>query len=46
MVLVLVLGAIIVRVITLSELSEVRAHEVGSQSTLDVGAADLRGSLP
>jgi hypothetical protein len=40
------LCAIIVRVITVSEHSEVRAHEVGSQSTLDVGVADLRGSLP
>ena len=40
------LCAIIVRVIPLSELREVRAHEVGSQSTLDLGVADLRGSLP
>jgi len=43
------LCAIIVRVITVSELSEVRTHatrEAGGQGTLDVGVADLRGTLP
>ena len=46
MVVLLLLGAIVVRVTTVSEHREVRAHEVGSQSTLDVGVADLRGTLP
>lgn len=49
MVTVLVLGTIIVRVVTGPEHSEVRTHathEVGGQSTLDIGVADLRGSLP
>ena len=37
------------RVITVSEHSEVRTHatrENGGRVSLDVGAADLRGSLP
>ena len=47
MVAVLLLGAIIVRVITVSEPSEVRTHEAGGQGTLDVGGVrGLRGSLP
>jgi hypothetical protein len=43
------LCAIIVRVITVFEHSEIRTHatpEAGGQGTLDVGVADLRGSLP
>jgi hypothetical protein len=43
------LGAIFVRVITVSEHNDVRTHatrEAGGQGTLDVGVADLRGSLP
>jgi len=46
---VLLLGAIVVRVITMSEHSDVRTHttpENGGRVTLDVGVADLRGSLP
>ena len=38
-----------VRVITVSEHSEVRTHatrETGDRGTLDIGVADLRGSLP
>ena len=49
MVTVLSLGAMVVRVITVSEHSEVRTHatrENGGRVSLDVGAADLRGSLP
>ena len=45
----LLLGAIVVRVITMSEHSDVRTHttpENGGRVTLDVGVADLRGSLP
>lgn len=43
------LCAIIVRVITLSEQSHIRTHTVpenGGRVTLDMGIADLRGSLP
>jgi hypothetical protein len=46
---VLLLGAIVVQVITVSEHSEVRTHtspENGGRVTLDIGVADLRGSLP
>ena len=46
---VLLLGVIVVRVITVSEHSEVRTHatrETGDRGTLDIGVADLRGSLP
>jgi hypothetical protein len=49
MVTVLLLGAIVVGVITVSERSEVRAptaREAGGRSTLDIGVSDLRGSLP
>jgi hypothetical protein len=49
MVTLLLLGAIVVRVITVSEHSEVRTHttpENGGRVTLDIGVADLRGSLP
>ena len=49
MITVLSLGAIVVRVITVSENSEVRTHttpENGGRATLDNGVADLRGSLP
>ena len=49
MVTVLLVGAIIVRVITGSEHSDIRTHttpENGGRVTLDVGVADLRGSLP
>ena len=49
MVTVLSLGAMVVRVITVSEHSEVRTHttrENGGRVSLDVGVADLRGSLP
>ena len=49
MVTVLLVGAIIIRVITGSEHSDVRTHttpENGGRVTLDVGVADLRGSLP
>ncbi len=45
----LLLSATIVRVITLSEASNVRtdtAPENGGRVTLDIGIADLRGSLP
>jgi hypothetical protein len=46
---VLLLGAIVVQVITLSEHSEGRTQtspENGGRVTLDIGVADLRGSLP
>jgi len=46
---VLVLGAIVVQVITVSERNEVRTHtspENGGRVTPDIGVADLRGSLP
>jgi hypothetical protein len=46
---VLLLGAIVVQVITVSEHSEVRTHTGpanGGRVTLDIGVADLRGSLP
>ena len=49
MVTLLLLGAIVVRVITVSEHSDDRAnttHENGGRATLDIGVADLRGSLP
>jgi hypothetical protein len=49
MVTLLLLGALVVRVITVSERSEVRTHttrENGGRVTLDIGVADLRGSLP
>ena len=49
MVTVLLLGAIVVRAITVSEHSEVRTHttpENGDRVTSDMGVADLRGSLP
>lgn len=49
MVTVLLLGAIVIRVITVSEHSEVRTHatpENGGRATPDMGVADLRGSLP
>ena len=49
MVTVLLLGAIVVRVITVSEHGEVRTHtapENGGRATSDMGVADLRGSLP
>ena len=45
----LLLSAIIVRVISVSEQSNVRTHtapENGGRVTLDMGIADLRGSLP
>ena len=45
----LLLSATIVRVITLSEASDVRARaapENGARVTPDIGIADLRGSLP
>jgi hypothetical protein len=43
------LGAIVVRVIAVPEHSDVRTNttpESGSRVTLDIGVADLRGSLP
>lgn len=49
MVALLLLGAIVVRVTTVSEHREVRTHtapENGGRVTLDMGVADLRGSLP
>jgi len=49
MITVLSLGAIVVRVITVPENSEVRTPttpENGGRATLDNGVADLRGSLP
>ena len=49
MVTLLLLGAIVVRVITVSEHSEFSTHatpENGGRVTLDIGVADLRGSLP
>jgi hypothetical protein len=49
MVALLVLGAIVVRVTIGSEQSEVRRHttrENSAGATLDIGVADLRGSLP
>jgi hypothetical protein len=45
----LLLGGIVGRVITVLGHSDVRTHttrENGGQVTLDVGVADLRGSLP
>jgi hypothetical protein len=45
----LLLGATVVRVTTVSEPREVRTHttpENGGRATLDIGVADLRGSLP
>ena len=45
----ILLGAIVVRLITVSEHSEVRTQttpENGGRVTLDIGVADLRGSLP
>ena len=49
MVTLLLLGAIVVRVITVPEHSEVRtlsAPENGGRGTRDIGVSDLRGSLP
>jgi hypothetical protein len=49
MVALLVLGAIFVRVTIVSKHSEVRTHTTrgnDAAATLDVGVADLRGSLP
>ncbi|KRR00528.1 hypothetical protein [Bradyrhizobium valentinum] len=49
MVTLLLLGAIVVGVITVSEHSEARRHatpENGGRVILDIGVADLRGSLP
>jgi hypothetical protein len=49
MVVLLLLGAIVVRVTTVSEHREVRTHttpENGGRVTLNIGVADLRGSLP
>ena len=49
MVTVLLVGAIIVRVITGSEHSDVRTPAIpedGGRATQDMGVADLRGSLP
>ncbi|PYK53961.1 MAG: hypothetical protein DME47_06415 [Verrucomicrobia bacterium] len=49
MVTLLLVGAIVVRVMTVSEHGEIRAHttsENGNRVTLDIGVADLRGSLP
>ncbi len=44
---VLVFGAIVVRVIAVSEHSEVRTHTTGQNGgPLDIGIADLKGSLP
>jgi hypothetical protein len=45
----LLLGAIVGRVITVLGHSDVRTHatrENGDRVTLDIGVADLRGSLP
>ena len=45
----LLLGAIVVRVITVPEHSDVRTHTTPENSgrvTPDIGVADLRGSLP
>ncbi|MEH2610557.1 hypothetical protein [Bradyrhizobium sp. AZCC 1693] len=42
-------GAIVVRVMTVSEHGEIRARttsENGNRVTPDIGVADLRGSLP
>ena len=49
MVTLLLVGAIVVRVMTGPEHSDVRTHttpENGGRVTLDIGVADLRGSLP
>ena len=49
MVVLLLLGAIVVRVTTVSEHREARTHitpENGGRVTLNIGVADLRGSLP
>ena len=49
MVVLLLLGAIVIRVTTVSEHREVRTHttpENGGRVTLNIGVADLRGSLP
>jgi hypothetical protein len=49
MVTLLLLGAIVVGVFTVSEHREVRRHttaENGGRVILDIGVADLRGSLP
>jgi hypothetical protein len=49
MVALLSLAAIVVRVTIMSKHSEVRTHaarENGAGATLDIGVADLRGSLP
>jgi hypothetical protein len=44
---VLLLGAMVVQVITVSEHGEVRTHATRENSaTLDIGVADLKGSLP
>jgi hypothetical protein len=46
---VLLLGAIVVGVNTVSEHGDARRHaapENGGRVTLDIGVADLRGSLP
>ena len=46
---VILLGAIVVRIITASEHSDVRSPttpENGGRVTLNIGVADLRGSLP
>jgi hypothetical protein len=49
MVTLLLVGAVVVRVMTGPDHSEVRAHttsENGNRVTLDIGVLDLRGSLP
>jgi len=46
---VLLLGVIVVRVITVPGRSDIRTHtpnETSGRVTLDIGTADLRGSLP
>jgi hypothetical protein len=46
---VLLLGAIVVRVTIVPEHNDVRTHttnETSGRVTLDIGVADLRGSLP
>ena len=46
---VLLLGVIVVRVITVPGRSDIRTHtpnETSGRVTLDMGTADLRGSLP
>ncbi len=44
---VLLLGAMVVQVITVSDHGEVRMHAIRENgATLDIGVADLKGSLP